>query len=159
MLKTTPLDNGWEQMFLNQMVTSSDGKSTLRDHQFTSDSRLRSGPFTFTNSHRTIIIDSLIENLNFYFDEDADIQNGLAPLLELDPQVDYDLLNQCHSIIVPEMESEVFCIEYYEAANLLSAEERKAPLQNVLKLERDSSKHLDVGSRQSVCNKATFSRR
>lgn len=73
MLKTTPLDNGWEQMFLNEMVTSSDGKCILRDYQFSSKSRLRSGPFTFSNSHRTIIIDSLIENLNVYFDEDAHI--------------------------------------------------------------------------------------
>lgn len=127
------------------MVTSTDGCISLRDHNLLAHSRLRSGPFTFSTKNRTDIIDSLIQNLNVYPpEEDVDIQNGLAPLFELDPNASFDSLNCCHSIIVPEMESEVFCIEYYETANLLSINDRKDALRSVLKLEQTSSKRFEV---------------
>lgn len=137
-LKTTPLDNGWEQLLLKSMITSSDGNITLRNHELLTGSRFRSGPFTFSSADRSHVIDSLIENLTGYFNEDIDIQNGLAPLLDLDTNVSFDLLNRCHSIIVPEMDFEVFCTEYFEAANLFNAEEKKEALINICKLEKNS---------------------
>jgi hypothetical protein len=143
-LKITPLENGWEQLFLKEIATSADGSVYLHDHKFLTGGRLRSGPFEFSTNDRSNIIHSLIQNLNVYFDEDVDVQNSLAPLLELDPNVPYDKLNHCQSIIVPDMECESFCNEYYEAANLLTADERKNPLQNVLKLEQTCSKQFKV---------------
>lgn len=143
-LKITPLEKGYEERFLTEIITSADGSICLRDHNFLTSGRLRTGPFIFSTNDRSNIIDSLIQNLNVYFDEDVEVQNGLAPLLELDPNMPYDLLNQCQSIIVPDMESEVFCIEYYEAANLLTKDERKNPLQSVLKLEHTCSKQFTV---------------
>ncbi|KAJ6639607.1 hypothetical protein Bhyg_12354, partial [Pseudolycoriella hygida] len=76
-------------MFMKEMVSSSDAKHSLRDHQFLTNSRP-------------------LRSLNAYFDEDVHTETGLAPLLELDPNIDDDLLNQCHSIIVSEMESKKY---------------------------------------------------
>lgn len=144
MLKNTSLENGWEELVLKETITSNDGSISLRDHKLKTNNTLRSGPFTFSTENRKEIIEYLIENLNEYLDVDADILNGLAPLLELNPSTSYDSLNVCHSIIIPEMESEIFCIEYYEAANLLNTEDRKDSLQGVLKLEQASIKRFNV---------------
>lgn len=144
LLKSTTLENGWEELLLKETVTATDGSISLRDHKLLSNNRTRSGPFTFSTEQRNEIIDLLINNLNEYLDVDADIQNGLAPLLELNPSASYDSLNRCHSIIIPEMESEVFCIEYYEAANLLNTKDRKDSLQSVLKLEQTYTKRFNV---------------
>ncbi|XP_037049072.1 uncharacterized protein LOC119083454 [Bradysia coprophila] len=143
-IKNKQLENGWEELLLKQTVTATDGCISLVDHKLISNDRLRSAPFMFTTENRNEIIDSLITNLNEYFDVDATVQNGLAPLLELDPSATYDSLNICHSIIIPEMEFDVFRIEYYEAANLLNIKDRKDSLQSVLKLEQTSTKRFKV---------------
>lgn len=142
--KSTPLANGWEQLLLNEVVTSDDGTVTLRDHELLTDNRLRSGPFKFSTASRNNIIDVLIQNLNGYLNDDIEIQNGLSPLLELNSDVSYDSLRLCHSIIVPEMESEDFCDEYYAAANVLTAEEKRNTLSNVIKLEQTSSQRFST---------------
>lgn len=143
-LKSTPLENGWEQLFLKKLVTSNDGSVSLLGHELLINNRLRSGLFTFAINNRNDIIDTLIKNLNERFDVDVDIQIGLHVLLELKPDASHIELELCHSIIIPEMESDVFCFEYCEASNLLNADERKDPLTNVLKLEQSSSKRFTV---------------
>lgn len=133
------LENGWEELFLKEVVHEN-RKIFLHGIELKrSSGRTRSTSSTskFTTADRTSIIQTLIANLTDRIDFDRDIQESLSPMLEIRTSIDRDLLEQCHSVIIPDLPLNDFVLEYNLASNLLNDGERKQPLQSIIKLEEE----------------------
>lgn len=140
-LQDAPLENGWEQLLLREIV-SENGKIFLYGHELTKSAgrtRRSSSTLKFTTLDRTTIIQSLITNLTMRLDFDLDIQNHLSPLFEIRLDIQTEPLEECHSCKIPDLSVDDFVLEYKLAANSLSDTDRKNPLQSIVTLENTSS--------------------
>lgn len=135
-LKSTQLENGWDQLLLKETVASNDGSFFLRDYKFLTSSRLRSELFTFSTKGRNDFIDSLIKNLNRWR---YGYTKWTFPTAWARLQCIIWFFNALpfHNYTRNGIWS--FFMEYYEPANLLSTNNQEDSLLSVLKLEQTLS--------------------
>lgn len=122
-------------------VVRENGKIFLHGHELAKSAgrtRRPSSTSKFTADDRKSIIQTLIANLTERIDFDRETQVQLNPLLEIRQAIHRDLLEHCHLCIIPDLSVDDFVSEYHLASNLLSDDERKQPLQSIVKLEENS---------------------
>lgn len=122
-LKTVPLEGGWEEMFLKNLIileTETETETKFCGYTLKRNNKRQSSDEIFCSNQRMKILDSLIKFLNERLDQDRDIYEYLSPLLNIDATTSEESLKKCHSVIVPDLNDLSFCTEYYEAAEALA---------------------------------------
>lgn len=126
------LENGWEQLFLDEIKCESDGVYFF-GHKLITEGRTRSNnsAYAFTSEKREAIIRSLIEHLQERLEFDEHTQMSLTPLHPLDTTTSIDSLRSCHKFIASDFSESRFITEYRAAADLLQGYQCNSPLDNI----------------------------
>lgn len=118
--KGTHVDGGWEELFLQKIVTNDDNVSLYGITLNTiSNARSRRNGISFNTNKRTFIIDSLIQNLKSRLQLDTALLTAFQPLIEITSNTTQDKLKLCHQTIAPDFDINIFVSDYYNAALLL----------------------------------------
>lgn len=144
-LKNIPLEGGWEELFLKNLIVSGN-ETFLYGNILDRSSGRHVSNETFSSNQRIKIIESLIEFLNERLDQDRHIYECLQPLLNIDVSTPHESLVKCHSVIVPDLDYLSFQSEYNAAAEAMTPYRNKniGPLETLRILSTTYQDRFDV---------------
>lgn len=93
----------------------------------------------FTRTTRINIIDKLIGHLTIRLDLDASLLTAFQPLFTINSSTSLGDLEDCHAIVAPDIDPNIFIADYYE---LLSDGQPRTALESLQKLCDVSPQHL-----------------
>lgn len=85
------------------------------------------------------IINLLTQNICERLDADIIVDETLHPLKQINSTTSAESLELCHSFIVPDLDHQVFCTQYFIAADLLKNVECKSVHDSLQKLNELSN--------------------
>lgn len=123
-LKASPLEGGWEKLFLANLVVENKEKFFFGISLRVSRKRKRNGSSSdlkFDATKRETIIDSLIKSLGDRLDTEIVSEEHLRPLSKLSSTMSCKALEYCHLYVIPDLNRESFYEEYFKAAEVLGS--------------------------------------
>lgn len=129
--KDNCLEGGWEQHFLESVVTNGNVKLLHGIELTKSDTRTA---FRFMPVFRHRIIRLLVCHVNMRIHCDALLHKAITPLVNVSTAASQLDIQACHSFIVPDVDQQTFLKDYKSVAELLSDDNSTTPMANLCTL-------------------------